>query len=249
VRGLDQLTWLLCEARPGLHQNRWQPGNDLRQCEKNKRPPDGIRSAGTIPLLLRHCIEQVRGAIAREESREFGPQRGGNMRIQSSRSSLCSGKQSLVFVLSIALLLTLGCSSATSQTATDQTPAQGVSDGTASGQTSAQDASDPTMCGDGQVMARFSACIQSSSEEACIAAGGAWHPIGLYPEPLCICPTGQDGCPCHTNADCLAGCVGPTDSTLDCSSLEVGVCSTAAPYVGCYCSLDDQGHFQAICAD
>ena len=103
-------------------------------------------------------------------------------------------------------------------------------------------------CGDPKLMAAFAGCVGAQTRSACEQAGGNWTPIGLYPESLCVCSTGQGGCSCKRSADCLGPCRAPMPSMWDCSNAK-GTCAGHSPSVGCWCWFDDEGNAQGICAD
>jgi len=103
-------------------------------------------------------------------------------------------------------------------------------------------------CGDKAVMARFAECQKATTQPACEAAGGTWTAIGLYPEKLCVCPTGQGGCPCDRASQCLGSCRAEMVKMWDCAGVK-GSCAPASPHVGCYCWFDDDGDVDGICAD
>ncbi len=108
---------------------------------------------------------------------------------------------------------------------------------------------DGCSCGDREVMDRFPSCVAAETEGSCLAAGGTWTRVGLSLEPECLCPTGQDGCPCSRATACLGACVGPLEGLPhDCSAAQ-GSCTHAHPTVGCRCWFDENGNAQPLCAD
>ncbi len=104
-------------------------------------------------------------------------------------------------------------------------------------------------CGDREVMERFPSCIAAQTETICLAMGGVWTRVGLSLEPECLCPTGQEGCPCSRATDCLGACVGPLEGLPDDCSAAQGSCTSQHPTVGCWCWFDENGNAQALCAD
>jgi hypothetical protein len=112
---------------------------------------------------------------------------------------------------------------------------------------------DLRLCGDPAVMARYPRCTSAVDPTSCAAAGGNWTRIGLSPMPSCVCPTGQDGCPCARQGDCLSACTAPlpggAPTTHTCDAVASGTCTPTSPWVGCWCWFDAQGSAQPICAD
>jgi hypothetical protein len=113
---------------------------------------------------------------------------------------------------------------------------------------------DAPPCGDPTVMARFPGCASSTDEASCVAAGGSWQRSGLAPNPSCLCPTGQDGCPCTSQTECLSACIanipGGAPIANSCANVTVGACAPVSPQLGCWCwFLDQGGGPMPVCAD
>ena len=105
-------------------------------------------------------------------------------------------------------------------------------------------------CGDADLMAAYAACVVTNTQQACEAAGGAWTIIGLSQTPLCVCPTGQDGCVCTRSTDCVAGCIAePTGGAFECDGVTEGHCTPHAPFAGCWCIFDENGEITGYCID
>jgi hypothetical protein len=102
-------------------------------------------------------------------------------------------------------------------------------------------------CGDPKLMASFKSCQEATSQSACEGAGGKWTPIGLYPGPLCLCPTGQEGCNCTRSSDCLGSCTAVMLKMWECP-MTTGTCTSTSPVVGCRCWFHD-GKPEGMCAD
>jgi hypothetical protein len=85
----------------------------------------------------------------------------------------------------------------------------------------------------------------ADTEEKCLAQGGYWGPIGLFPEPLCVLPTADGGRACQDSGECTAGAcladfkAGEYDRAWAGESFAVaGQCATHAPLVGCLAMVD-----------
>ena len=96
----------------------------------------------------------------------------------------------------------------------------------------------PEQCGDAALVRSFPACQSAQSEAACTAAGGTW---GVY-GGVCLCETGQDGCPCTAQGDCVGTCLGRLDLVAGCATVHTGTCSSKEPYLGCWCEFLEPGH-------
>jgi hypothetical protein len=105
-------------------------------------------------------------------------------------------------------------------------------------------------CGDPDIMARYAECSSATDADACEALGGTWAPLGLNPDPICQCPTGDGDCPCSQNSDCVTACLAPTGpgGIDDCAGLTEGTCA-ARPTAGCWCMFDSPGAASSICWD
>jgi len=103
----------------------------------------------------------------------------------------------------------------------------------------------PGKCGDPDL---YKDCKWDLPQENCVETGGTWGPGGLNPNPFCHCPTGDGGCPCHSENDCASLCLVPFDQ--DCSKAKAGECSPTFANFGCFCILMGPGDPPgAICID
>ena len=105
-------------------------------------------------------------------------------------------------------------------------------------------------CGDPAALARYDECRAAEDEPSCLAAGGWWTIVGLWPEPVCQCPTGQRDCPCTSSRDCRSACIGEFTGSgmFQCEGAQ-GHCSPVSLTVGCHCWFDENGEVMGICAD
>ncbi len=92
-------------------------------------------------------------------------------------------------------------------------------------------------------------CRQATTVDACAAAGGHWSLGGFGEQFLCFCPTGQAGCPCSDESQCIGLCVAPDASLGECSSVTSGVCQAEVPFFGCVCTVQRNGGSLGLCAD
>jgi hypothetical protein len=123
-----------------------------------------------------------------------------------------------------------------------------------------------TRCGDADVLLRYQDCRSAGSRSACEAAGGRWARAGILDSQACICPTGQEHCPCRSAKDCLSNCLvpeyccrepysrpsWPRSGVADpsCSNEDAqGLCAAISPAWGCACELDPQGRVLNLCID
>jgi hypothetical protein len=86
-------------------------------------------------------------------------------------------------------------------------------------------------------MARYSACMATTTADSCTQQGGTW--MMANGTQHCSCATGQDGCPCTQQSDCLAGCVVtggavPVSSNA-CADVRTLVCFPVGGQSTCYC--------------
>lgn len=105
-------------------------------------------------------------------------------------------------------------------------------------------------CGDDVIRASFATCIAAGTQAACVQAGGTWTTIGLGTSAECLCPTGEEGCPCDSSDQCLGACTAEMGPGNDpCAGIDEGTCTAASPSVGCRCWFDDRGAVQQMCVD
>lgn len=80
----------------------------------------------------------------------------------------------------------------------------------------------------------------ATTEELCVAAGGIWGPVGLFPEPVCTQRTIDEGRICADMGECGSSCDAVlTDeqyqSMMDGEQvLTTGFCSGSSPLIGCH---------------
>lgn len=108
-------------------------------------------------------------------------------------------------------------------------------------------------CGDSVAIALFEQCRAADSEQPCKDAGGSWELSGDVPWPICICPTGQEGCVCKGSGDCIHGrCVGERAGgadTIGCGDIVQGTCTAVDPFKGCACMVGGDPSTPPICID
>ena len=94
---------------------------------------------------------------------------------------------------------------------------------------------------------KYADCTYELEEVVCIEEGGTFGKYGLSPEPFCLCPTGDGGCPCDGPNDCVGVCWAPMDG--DCQELTEGTCSETQMIFGCFCIFEEEGEAWGICID
>ncbi len=79
------------------------------------------------------------------------------------------------------------------------------------------------------------------SEAACVARGGSWRAVGIFPQKICVLPTADAGRVCGDDGECEASCVAElTQAERDLlvrkhqAIATTGKCSPAIPIVGCH---------------
>lgn len=110
------------------------------------------------------------------------------------------------------------------------------------------DGSNTVSCAESAPSDTFDACVRARTESDCLAACGSWHRAGLFPEPICNCPTGEAGEACTDASECLGACIAEPNNLFDCSDAQEGMCADVFPTFGCWCWFND-GEPQGICAD
>lgn len=109
------------------------------------------------------------------------------------------------------------------------------------------------LCGDSVAIALFEQCRAADSEQPCKEAGGSWQLSGDVPWPLCVCPTGQEGCVCKGSGDCVNGpCVAKpsrAEGTNGCGDIVEGACTAVDPFKGCACFVGGDATEPPICFD
>ena len=107
-------------------------------------------------------------------------------------------------------------------------------------------------CGDRAVLARFGECRDSRTVKRCLRNGGRWESAGgPTRRKACICPTGQQGCPCSARAQCAHACTAPlSGGGRSCDGITRGTCAGRSPLPGgCRCYLRSDGTAHALCVD
>jgi hypothetical protein len=111
-------------------------------------------------------------------------------------------------------------------------------------------APDVATCGNAAVMAKYETCKKATDQTSCETAGGAWGSVGLYPQEICVCSTGQGDCSCKSANDCMAGCIAqPTGGAMECNGVVEGKCASGSPFAGCWCIFDADGTVSGRCID
>ncbi|VVB73807.1 Uncharacterised protein [uncultured archaeon] len=106
-------------------------------------------------------------------------------------------------------------------------------------------------------------CISNASaqsyptdEASCAARGGAWGPIGLFPDPVCVLPTTDAGKKCMDSSECESTCVAEL-SAADYEKVvkfhipvyTSGTCSAYYSGVGCHAYVENGVVGQVLCVD
>ena len=107
-------------------------------------------------------------------------------------------------------------------------------------------------CNTPERTARFARCRAARDADACRAAGGTWGRQGTATVPACACPTGQGGCPCRREGDCLAGCRAPMALNASrenrCRAMWSS-CAPTWPSLGCWCWFGADGQLVERCSN
>jgi hypothetical protein len=107
-------------------------------------------------------------------------------------------------------------------------------------------------CNTPEKTGRFARCRAARAADGCRAAGGTWGKQGAAAAPSCACPTGQGGCPCKLESDCLAGCRAPMALNASRANRCRAMWSSCAPMwpsLGCWCWFGPDGQPVERCAD
>jgi hypothetical protein len=104
-------------------------------------------------------------------------------------------------------------------------------------------------CADPDLLVAYAACTAAADADTCALHGGTWAPFGAGSDPICQCETGDGGCPCTDDADCVTVCLAPVEpnSSTPCRNWTQGTCA-AHPIAGCWCVVD-AGQSQEVCWD
>jgi hypothetical protein len=93
-------------------------------------------------------------------------------------------------------------------------------------------------CVDAAVKARYSSCMATKDVQSCTDAGGTWRSVGS--PGVCMCPTGQEGCPCTGSSDCLSFCgVAAETPSKSCTGVTGFACLAGGGMAGCWCRPGD----------
>lgn len=126
-----------------------------------------------------------------------------------------------------------------------------AADGSSSSAATDVGPTDASTCKNYAAMDSFETCKKADTQTSCQAAGGEWKAVGLSDTPGCVCPTGEEGCPCTGSDDCTNGsCIGER-GTADGGAgicLTHGSCQPISPYMGCHCHVYD-GESITMCLD
>ncbi len=103
-------------------------------------------------------------------------------------------------------------------------------------------------CKDPGLSARWSACQAATSAAECDSVYGSWVNNGTG--WACECQSGDQGCPCTGQQDCVARCwdSAATDSA-SCALASRGLCAATSIPKDCFCALPTADSRQFICAD
>lgn len=92
-------------------------------------------------------------------------------------------------------------------------------------------------------------------EAACLARGGDWKRVGIFPAKVCVLPTGDGGHVCGDDGECEAGCIATLDSAErqrvsggNCV-VRTGTCAPAVPVVGCHGIVEQGQVCRFVCRD
>lgn len=106
-------------------------------------------------------------------------------------------------------------------------------------------APDAAVCGQ---PGRYDGCNARLGMADCLAQAGRWGRWGLSPSDSCLCPTGDDGCPCTDGDQCDGSCIAPLPQGNDCSTVPIGACAPTRPTFGCHCFFT-AGRGAGLCVD
>ncbi|MFO0615299.1 MAG: hypothetical protein U0414_22085 [Polyangiaceae bacterium] len=111
------------------------------------------------------------------------------------------------------------------------------------------DQADPKCHPSADVVTRFKACREATSDPQCRSLGGAWQkvPWGISggQRDACVCEIPDAGCPCTKVSDCIDECLLEGD-WKDCKP---GPGKCGAGHDGCYCFLDKGDKPAGICVN
>lgn len=72
--------------------------------------------------------------------------------------------------------------------------------------------------------------------------------VGGLGQPICICPTADEGRPCTDAASCEGTCLVEPSTPLPCEAAVSGACSATQTVFGCFCELR-AGEADYLCVD
>jgi len=94
------------------------------------------------------------------------------------------------------------------------------------------------------------------SEAECTARGGTWRAVGIFPQKICVQPTGDAGRTCGDAGECAGTCLATlSEEERDLvmrrhqTIVTTGKCSAAIPVVGCLAIVHEGAVSGIICFD
>ncbi len=92
--------------------------------------------------------------------------------------------------------------------------------------------------------ARTTSTLQiPKDEDACVAAGGKWGKVGLYPKEICNMPTNDGGNVCRDDSDCAGSCLSEDEDATS------GKCTEWTTVVGCHYQVENGRVMGKLCRD
>ncbi len=92
-------------------------------------------------------------------------------------------------------------------------------------------------------------------QAGCEKAGGAWGPVGIFPQPICRVPTADGGRPCADDGECEGRCLAALspeqrDQVQSGGKLALlGACTPVRPVFGCMAIVEKGFVARILCAD
>lgn len=93
------------------------------------------------------------------------------------------------------------------------------------------------------------------SEAACLAAGGRWAPVGIFPSPICRVPTRDGGRICGDDGECEGSCLADLTPAERAAAMKgetinrLGRCTGESPVFGCMAVVREGGRASILCRD
>lgn len=93
------------------------------------------------------------------------------------------------------------------------------------------------------------------NEADCVARGGTWRAMGIFPRKLCVMPTEDAGRTCGDAGECQGTCLADLSKAQQHavkngrSVSTLGKCSPAIPIVGCHAIVHQGVVRQIVCLD